>query len=297
MIGNIGASYPNCLKRDSRINISGSGSLKEILDETQYRITESNTGLYGDIYRCFSCDLYFVNRSGAEDSLAAYYSRQSLDGVYVSDAVGRRKAFRKVLGKISNLSHGIKSLLDVGCGPGFFLSEAKESGLDVWGLEISGASVRFAKEKLHLKNIFESDKSLEASAPDKFDVVTAFDYMEHAIDPKDIFIKAEKNLKSGGLLVFTVPVIDSLAARFLGKKWHALVPSHLNYFTMKSLEGIYQPLGYSLILNKWHWKYLSAAYLLRRLFKKPDLWFPKMLDFVVPINFFDEAEVYLRKNR
>ncbi len=294
-IRNSGPLCPNCRQRKSSLFMKGTRNLKEVLEQAQYQITESNNGRYGTIYHCGNCDLYFVDRSDIGEALNKYYTHQSLDTAYVGDAAGRRRAFRGVLTKIRQVNADIKNLLDIGCGPGFFLAEAKESGLDVAGLEISKESARYAREKLNLANIFQDEKALEDSTTKKFDVITAFDFIEHAMDPKEVFISAHKKLNAGGLLVFTVPIIDSFAARILGKKWHALVPSHLNYFTFKSLENIYRPLGYSLIQEKWHWKYLSFSYLLKRLFKKPNWRIPKLWDFIVPVNFFDEAEVYLRK--
>ncbi len=296
LTGNSDLSCPNCRKRQPGLFIKGADDLKKVLENTRYQITESNTGLYGNIYHCAGCDLHFVDRSGIAEALSRYYAGQPLDNIYLGDAAGRRRAFSKVLKKMSYLSPRIKTLLDIGCGPGFFLAEAMEAGLDAWGLEISGESVRFAKEKLNLPNVFQSEAGLEAAAPSQFDAITAFDFIEHALDPKEVFMKAHKKLKTGGLFVFTVPIIDSFSARILGKRWHALVPSHLNYFTFKSLKNIYKPLGYSLIRKRWHWKYLSFSYLLKRLLKKPDLRLPKILDFVVPVNFFDEAEIYLRKD-
>ncbi len=296
LIRNAGLLCPNCGKRQSAIFIKGTGDLKDILKKTDYRITESNTGLYGNIHHCPDCDLYFVDRSGIAEALDKYYSGQPLDTVYIGDESGRRKAFHKVLQKMKHLSPGMANLLDVGCGPGFFLAEAKESGLDAWGLEISAKSAGFAKEKLGLNQVFQNEAALDSAFSGQFDAITAFDFIEHALNPKEIFIKAHTKLKTGGLLVFTVPIIDSFAAKILGKRWHALVPSHLNYFTSESLENIYRQTGYSLVWKTWHWKYLSFSYLLKRLLKKPDLRLPKIMDFTVPVNFFDEAEIYLRKD-
>src|SRR3989344_1686745 len=293
---NLGPSCPNCQKRQSRIFIKGTDDLRGVLENTAYQITESNIGIYGNIYHCANCDLYFVDRSNIGEALNKYYISQPLDNIYLKDALVRRKTFRQVLQKMNYLNPEIKKLLDIGCGPGFFLAEAKSAGLDAWGLEISNESAKFAREKLGLLQVFQNEKELELATPQLFDSITAFDFIEHALDPKEIFIKAHKKLKREGLLVATVPIIDSLAAKLLGKKWHALVPSHLNYFTFKSLENIYRPLGYSLVGKEWHWKYLSFSYLLKRLFKKLDWQLPKVLDFVIPVNFFDELEIYLRKD-
>lgn len=287
---------PNCRQRQSRLFRRGTVNLKDFFENTPYRITESNNGFYGDIYQCINCDLRFIERSDLGDALKKYYANQPLDVIYIKDEEGRRKTFRQILKNIKCLNPGMKNLLDMGCGPGFFLAEAKKAGLDTWGLEISSESIKFAKEKLGLTHFFYNEKELEEATSRSFDAITAFDFIEHALDPRETFLKARAKLNQGGIFTFTVPMIDSLTARFLGKKWHAIIPSHLNYFTFKSLDNIYQPLGYSLVSKRWHKRYLSLSYLLKRLFKKPDWNLPKILDFTLPINLFDEAEIYLRKN-
>jgi 2-polyprenyl-3-methyl-5-hydroxy-6-metoxy-1,4-benzoquinol methylase len=78
-------------------------------------------------------------------------------------------------------------LLDVGCGSGLFLKEARELGFDVWGLDFNKKIVEIAKNISESENIYTA--SLEefagfATARNlKFDVITFFEVIEHQDNP------------------------------------------------------------------------------------------------------------------
>lgn len=69
-----------------------------------------------------------------------------------------------------------------------------------------------------------------------FDVVTAWDVVEHVPHPLRFMRLAAGLLRQGGLLFVNVPDLDSLASRLLGARWPALLPEHLNYFNRRSLK-------------------------------------------------------------
>ena len=73
--------------------------------------------------------------------------------------------------------------------------------------------------------------------PGFFDVVTAWDVVEHMPNPLGPFEKIRDLLKPGGLLVINTPDSGCLLARMLGKQWHLVVPpEHLNLFHRRSLK-------------------------------------------------------------
>jgi hypothetical protein len=76
-----------------------------------------------------------------------------------------------------------------------------------------------------------------ASLPQgSFDVVTAWDVLEHVPHPLRFMRLAADLLKQGGFLFVNVPDLDSFASRLLGPRWPALLPEHLSYFNQKSLK-------------------------------------------------------------
>ena len=74
-------------------------------------------------------------------------------------------------------------LLDVGCAAGYFLDEARRSGWDVAGVDVSEWARRQARDLFGLEVL----GSLEAAAehrPGGFDAVTLFQVLEHMPDPR-----------------------------------------------------------------------------------------------------------------
>jgi 2-polyprenyl-3-methyl-5-hydroxy-6-metoxy-1,4-benzoquinol methylase len=65
---------------------------------------------------------------------------------------------------------------------------------------------------------------------DNFDLVTAWDVLEH-IPRLDEYVKTVNFiLKKDGLFFCTLPNISSFIARISGSKWNSLLLEHLWYF-------------------------------------------------------------------
>jgi SAM-dependent methyltransferase len=136
-------------------------------------------------------------------------------------------------------------LLDVGCGAGYFLDAARETGWDVRGVELSPTAARVGREQLRL-DIFQGTLA-EAGFPDNwFDVVTLFEVVEHLRDPGAVLADAQRILKPGGLLAVQVPN-DQVAYRtWLSRpdnRWWVIPPLHLFYFTDRALRRWLEALG------------------------------------------------------
>lgn len=286
-----------CKSFRTEVTISGTHGADEIF-RSRYVITEANSGIFPNIYKCQECDFYFADRRGLARDIFSYYKNQPLDFNYLHDSAGRGKSFRRVIRVIKTLTPSFpRKLLEIGSGPGIFLAQAEQKGFEVVGVDPSSESCRFARSKFGLNRVFEGDEDIiEKQFPDNyFDVVVALDVIEHVYDPVSFFATINKKLKPGGLFVLTTPIINSLTARILKKKWHALAPSHLNYFTYAFLEHFYKRFGYFLAFQRFYLRYLSVNYLIARLFHSSRFRVPQFLNFTLPINLFDEIEIYIRK--
>ena len=71
---------------------------------------------------------------------------------------------------------------------------------------------------------------------ESFDVVTMWDILEHIPDPVPFLRRAASLLRPGGLIFVKVPNPDSLEARVFGGRWPLLLPEHLNYFNLRTLQ-------------------------------------------------------------
>jgi SAM-dependent methyltransferase len=113
-------------------------------------------------------------------------------------------------------------LLDVGCGHGLLLDEARRRGFDVRGLELSRSAADYARGVLGL----EVDEATLDEADGRYDVIVLADVVEHLDDPAGALRTCATLLADGGVLCVVTPDPDSATARLAGARWWGLVPAH-----------------------------------------------------------------------
>ncbi len=116
------------------------------------------------------------------------------------------------------------SVLEVGCGLGFFLKNLSDSGIQAVGLELNPKAIAVCHEK-KLNAINELIEEHSNKNPEKYDVVCAFQVLEHIYDIKSFIDGCCKALKPGGKLIFAVPNNNPYFLKY--DKMHTLnLPPH-----------------------------------------------------------------------
>jgi SAM-dependent methyltransferase len=138
-----------------------------------------------------------------------------------------------------------RKVLDIGCGPGFFLKTAMARGWDGHGIEPSRQAAAHARSlgATITEGFFGKDTDIG-----KFDTVNLTNVLEHVPDPTAILQAAMALLDSGGILCAGVPNDFSpfqIAARSVLNTgdWWVAPPHHLNYFDFDSLGALLTRLG------------------------------------------------------
>jgi len=196
-------------------------------------------------------------------------------------------------------------IIDLGCSTGTFLSVAKERGWNVYGIELSTWAVSEAK-RLHQLDIKQGSiiAALKNFSDNYFDVVVLFDVIEHLEAPGPFIHMAVQKLRPGGMLVITTPNIESVMARFTKERWYAIVPSHLIYFSPKTVKQLLHRYSLQAIDIQTHTRFFSLGYIGFRLQGFSSIIFriigvllkqSLLKGIVIPINFRAEMEVYATK--
>lgn len=135
-----------------------------------------------------------------------------------------------------------RRLLDIGCGPGFFLATAAKRGWNAHGIEPSRQAAAHARG-LGLaitEGLFNKES---AAALGRFDAVNLTNVLEHVPNPIAILEMATGMVDSGGIVCVGVPndfsplQIAARGAMNTGDWWVA-PPHHLNYFDFDSLAAL-----------------------------------------------------------
>lgn len=180
-----------------------------------------------DYAECEGCGLVQIVSIPAD--LSSYYGGYQVHEKKsrLHDIV-RRRLMREAY--FPHLGTGGGSMLDYGCGDGWFLEEARKHGWRLCGYELDASHASLLASSLGLP-VFDSLETLAAGQPDSgFDVITLHFVFEHLSDPSGAFRKLAALLKPAGRMFITVPNILSWEFRLFGKQWHGLdAPRHISF--------------------------------------------------------------------
>lgn len=128
------------------------------------------------------------------------------------------------------------SLLDVGCGPGYFLDLCRARGWAVQGVEPWRALAAWAGKYLKLDVV--AARLAEAPLDERaFTVVFAHDTIQFAPDPVAFLRACWRALKPGGVAFLTTPNLACKRAEREGWGWGQIQPiGHVVYFTPETLR-------------------------------------------------------------
>jgi len=186
-----------------------------------------------DVMYCNVCDFQFVRSIRSASSISMFYENgydniRHIHGQQVNASVNIN-----VLAKlVPEISH--KTLLDIGSGYGFFLKmSAKVHKITGTGVELSHAERKYAKDILKIKT-YNDIKSLPKKI--KYDVVTAFEVIEHVADPVEFVRSLIDFIKIDGYLIIATDNFSSGVVRSLGEGFPKWIPhEHISYFNSNSI--------------------------------------------------------------
>ncbi len=197
-----------------------------------------------EMVACRTCGLVYVGEDPAGIDFDALYGESYYTGGsdavfadYVGQEAARRAHARRKLWWLRTFAPRIARegrLLDVGCAAGFFLAEAR-AFYEVQGVELSAWSSAYARDRLKLPVATGTLQDAQLP-PDRFDIVTLWDVIEHVPDPVPLLTEAARVLKPGGRLVLTTGDWGSAYAQRRGADWHLMTPPwHLSMFSRATL--------------------------------------------------------------
>ncbi len=119
-------------------------------------------------------------------------------------------------------------------------------------------------------SIFRAGTLESASFPEQsFQVITLFDVIEHVHSPNQALASVHRWLSPGGLLVMSLPNVDSWVAKAMGKHWVLLLREHLWYFSPDTVARLLQRAGFELVQTRPKWVSFSFANIATRLAQYP----------------------------
>lgn len=199
------------------------------------------TGAHGDLYRCEHCHSVHQPALLAGAPLDELY-RAMDDDAYLDEEAGRRATANRLL-DLLDPGPPPSRLLDVGCGHGLLLDEARRRGYDAEGIDLSARAATYARGRLGLT---VREVPLEALGPEedgRWDVVVVADVLEHLKDPRAAIARLHRLLAPGGALLLVTPDPSSPVARLAGRRWWGYLPAHTILLPRAALRDLVTETG------------------------------------------------------
>jgi len=169
----------------------------------------------GEVIRCRRCGLIYVNDlpPGDDDCQSEeYFTYWGID-VYQKSEELFLEEFHQVIKEINRFNPLTGKLLDIGCGPGYFLTVARQYGWEAVGLDVSKVIVNLAKKRGEKVFCCKVEEFALKYPAEKFDCITMFNILEHLVYPAQALSAVRRILKSDGIIVIETPTEDSLVRR------------------------------------------------------------------------------------
>jgi 2-polyprenyl-3-methyl-5-hydroxy-6-metoxy-1,4-benzoquinol methylase len=219
-------------------------------------------------FRCPECALIFQHPMITLQAMLDYADREYADGLY-TDYINARdlklETFRQRIPAVERLAHG-RRLLDVGCSCGYFIDVALEAGFDAHGVEFSPTAISYASPQARERIIQGDVNQLGAIHHATYDVISAFDILEHTLEPFAFLKQMHQLLTPDGLLVITTPNTQHFLRTVMGERWPMLQPyQHTYLFSAKALELALRQTGFKDVVIQPTYKVLTPDYLSKQL--------------------------------
>ncbi|MCX7982402.1 MAG: class I SAM-dependent methyltransferase [Syntrophales bacterium] len=154
-------------------------------------------------YHCPECDLIFCNRGKSVNEVLSYYREKYFDD-HAQDQIsgGREGIFIHAMNVIERFkSAGM--LLDVGCGIGQLVKEARKRNWTALGVDPSEKSIEYARK--NVGDYFICGTLDDIGKDLKFDCVTLINVLDHMVDGGRQLRKIYHLLKEGGIIYLRLP--------------------------------------------------------------------------------------------
>lgn len=216
---------------------------KKCLVCQSYRLKKMPLSYYKlhELVKCKDCGFIFMENIPSTKELNKLYSKYSYSTERAISPI-TVKSYNLLLDEFEKYRKTNK-ILDVGCGRGWFLQEAKKRGWEVYGTEYSMKAKEICEGNgidIHLGKL-KFDTFIE----DSFDVITSFEVIEHINNPVDDASCIYSFLRKGGLFYCTTPNFNALLRFYLKENYNIITyPEHLAYYTNKSLQKLLISVGF-----------------------------------------------------
>lgn len=211
--------------------------------------------------KCNACGLVRSDPVADTDTLGELYRQSTFD--YGAEVSNLRRTYGRYLDRLAPYGSRKQSLLEIGCGNGFFLEEAKARGYaEVCGVEPSSAAIASAVPGVREHIVCDMMRP-GLLAAESFDVVCLLQVFDHLPDPAGVLAEAFRVLRPGGLVLILNHNIAALSARLMGERSPIIDLEHTYLYTPATLSRLARAQNFTVCETGSVWNSYTLRYLAR----------------------------------
>jgi 2-polyprenyl-3-methyl-5-hydroxy-6-metoxy-1,4-benzoquinol methylase len=214
-----------------------------------------------DFLECRGCGLVWIDPMPTPEDRRQRYAASYREGNYKTFAAAdeiRRLIATHRLDELLPLARAGR-WLDVGCATGSFVALARDAGNQAEGIDISPEAVARARERGITAHCVPVD---DFEPERRYETVTAFDLIEHLLEPRAFVARLRDWIVPGGTLALALPDLRSIYPRVLMRRhWFYYWPDdHLFYFGADTIARLLREEGFAVEEIRRAYKPLTLRY-------------------------------------
>ena len=203
-----------------------------------------------ELWKCGKCKSGFTQYAIPAPEAARLYESGAGGERWISKPFEEEKP-RQVIRVLEAIFTPDCRVLDVGCNTGELLDFARSRGSITSGVEYSAASREIVEAKGH--GCFAAFDEVDG----KYDVITAFDLVEHLYDVSSFLSECRNKLNENGLLIILTGNFSCFSARMTGPEWwYVRYPEHIVFPSKHYFHSLSQ-----FAMVKWVNTYAATKFL------------------------------------
>jgi SAM-dependent methyltransferase len=185
------------------------------------------------LFKCGSCNSWVTQNIVPEVIAMKLYLTGESDVKWPRLTKFSEMKSQNIINRLNQYFISEKKIIDIGCNTGLLLDYARTMGCITTGVEPSKTSQDVLNKKGH--PFFDSISAVSG----KYDVVTAFDLVEHLYDLPTFIDTVSNLLAKNGVFILLTGNVNSLSARLASRHWWYLkAPEHIVFPSIKYFQSL-----------------------------------------------------------
>jgi len=202
------------------------------------------------VARCIGCGFHYLYPRLIESAMQEVYRESSYyeggacgyaDTSYTAQELALRATFKHLLRNLAKRGLTRGDLLEIGCGYGYLLDEARSFFGRRVGTDFSPEGAKIARATG--TEVFVGGIE-QVPSEAKFDCVIGTQLIEHVYEPLSFVKRLVGHTKPGGHIILATPDIGGVLRKAMGRGWPSFkVPEHVLYFDFRTLSSLLRRAG------------------------------------------------------